>query len=275
VSDFSILGGGSSVKTYGFTSSTNTGVSVTASSTVNTKGSYVELVSAANNTTPINNMFSIGFDLVTGTQADFLVDIAIGGAGSEVVIIDNIWVKTNTIEATSGIFEALNEVPAGVRISARCQSNISSGVIPVYLMVSSRSLAQSSRPQRVTTYGANASTTDGVVVARAAVGVFGSWVEITASTTNRIKGFIVASHRKGLSWSNGKITYEVGVGSAGNEEIIYAGHNISVNSSEMASDFFSPAILVAVAKGERLAIRALADVANVDFDASYTITGFD
>lgn len=272
--DYSIIGGGGPFIQTGLTTSTLTGISVTANASANTKGGWVEMISAANNTDLIGN-FSVFFRPNTGTQADFLVDIGLGEAGTEAVVIPNLYVHSNVADEGIGRFEIPLGLPTGVKISARCQASSGSAVIPVYIGMSGRSLAQSVPLHRVTAYGADTTNTDGVQVVRSTTpGNFGSWTEIVASTTNPIKGFVVGAHKDGISYADGRMLYEVGVGPS-TERVIYSGMMITNNTTEAISDFFSPFIETGVASGQRLAIRAAASTNNADWDFNYVIYGVD
>lgn len=278
--DYSIIGGGGPHLQTGLTASTLTGTSVTANASTNTKGGWTEFISAANNTEQIGNI-TVMFHPNTGTQADFLVDVGIGGSGVEEVVIPDLWIHTNNADEGIGKFDFPVSLPTNERISMRCQSSGSSAAIPAWIITSGRSLSQSVALQRVTAYGAATATTDGVPVARNTTpGTFGSWVEIVSSTTNPMKGFIVAAHKDGISWGASgdlRVMYEVAIGGSGSEDdnIIYSGPLVTNNTTEGTSEFCSSFIPIGVAAGQRLAIHANGDVNNIDCDFDYVIYGVD
>jgi hypothetical protein len=100
----------------------------------NTKGAWVQVLAAC----PIDaDGFLLGFANNTGSPCDFLVDIGIGGAGSEVVLIPDLYLRANVNDQLGEKMFVPMAIPAGTRIAARCQNNTGSGngpapqVIPV------------------------------------------------------------------------------------------------------------------------------------------------
>ena len=107
-------------------STTADGSVVTASGTIHTKGSYTQLIAAT-------TYDWHGFYLFTGGVAtsaaatDMLLDIAIGAAASEQVILPNLLVGYSATTAAGGMcwyFPLF--IPRGIRIAARCQALIAS-----------------------------------------------------------------------------------------------------------------------------------------------------
>lgn len=113
--------------TYGAATGDSGGVSVDAGGTINTKGAYAQIVAAT--TFPIRALIVHFGNQVNTTRATtyWLVDLAIGAAASEQVIIPN-WPVTGN--ANVDILEAQNTllipvfIPAGTRLAARSQCAI-------------------------------------------------------------------------------------------------------------------------------------------------------
>ena len=121
----------SAIDTYGFSNTTNLGVLVDPGGTANTKGAYTEIVSATSNDIA-------GFMLMFDTQnqqtpstnhvVNWLVDLAIGGSGSEVIVMPN-WLQIAYCWASKNYFPngvtpyIPMQIPAGTRIAARAQCN--------------------------------------------------------------------------------------------------------------------------------------------------------
>lgn len=270
MADFPLFGGTKNIVS-GSTTVNATGTKITSSVTTHTKGAYVELLSAANNTegSGIIELMQMG-DLQS--FAVLLLDIAIGGAGSETVIIPNISLVTNNSYTGVGVLKFPINIPSGVRISARCQSNISAAAVTVSVRRGISSFKQGSSLSKVTTYGANETTSIGVLVAPLD-DAYGSWVEITSSTTNESKALAVSAVRNPVSLANGTIIFQIGVGSAGNEEVIVDDMQVATNVAEVITGNMHGAFLVDVKEGERLSIRAAALDTNADFFFSYVIYG--
>ena len=215
MSDFSLFGETELIQ-HGFVVASVSGTPIIADASTNTKGAYVEIVSAANNITD-SSAITVIISSEGATAAGFLIDISIGGAGSEEVIISNILFNTTSVAIqTSDKVKIPINIPAGQIISIRCQSQSSSATIPVYIKLAPSNFKQPESCSEVVSIGANESATRGVEVAANTV-TFGSWVEITSSLSLDIKGFFIST-QKGVvaSWSNLVVSYQVALGSVGN-----------------------------------------------------------
>lgn len=119
---FSQQEGYSGVDSIGFNSGTTLGTVVTPSATANTLGSYAQLT--ASTSKDYVGIFAYPDDQKVGSAVKALVDIAIGGAGSEIVIIPQNQVSLGT--STGNYCGALPwrpiSIPAGTRIAARAQA---------------------------------------------------------------------------------------------------------------------------------------------------------
>lgn len=118
---------GRKVATYGQVAASSRGTAIDPGATVNTKGAFTQLVATTDDDLQ-------GFYLLFGNggasksgSGNALVDIAIGGAGAEQVILSNfpIGLDSNSEiwSPTVSPFFRLR-IPAGSRISARAQSSI-------------------------------------------------------------------------------------------------------------------------------------------------------
>lgn len=121
--------GFSQVDTYGFNSAATNGTQVDPGSTANTKGSYSQITAA---TTYDLAGFMVAFDTLN-QSANYtngiynLVDIAIGPAGSEVVIYPNIQMVMTKVTASYDTAPRVTcyipvAIPGGTRIAVRAQS---------------------------------------------------------------------------------------------------------------------------------------------------------
>ena len=162
----SLIGGGSDALEAGYDYTTTDGTTITASSSANTLGSYVELVSAANNDRPINRIIVQCYPDTSVGQGEIMVNIAIGAAASEEIIIPNLFLPTSPTGGNIAMytFDFPIEIPSGVRISAAVQSSTSNETFVVALILMRGALSQSTGLSTVDSIGANTSTTDGVKV---------------------------------------------------------------------------------------------------------------
>lgn len=125
---FTEIEGAAGVDAVGY--SAGFGTVVTPSATAHTKGSYAQLVAS----TSVDYMgFMLALDGQNGgaTNArDYLVDLAIGGSGSEVIIVPNHlsrWIAASGMNPNGSYGPFFIPIPAGTRIAARCQSGGASG----------------------------------------------------------------------------------------------------------------------------------------------------
>jgi len=99
------------------------GTNIDGGATANTKGAYAELV--ASSARPYKAFYVMFGNMAQAARvaANFLVDVAIGAAASESVIVSNIQVAG---EGQEGIRPPIVgpyyvPIPSGTRIAARCQ----------------------------------------------------------------------------------------------------------------------------------------------------------
>lgn len=107
--------------------SSNRGVSVNAGAAANTKGAWAEITSS---TADFIKALCVQIDENANTiltTGQFQIDIGIGAAGSEVIIIPDIPAAAHSTDDFIAPFHSqfyAIEIPPGTRIAARCQSSI-------------------------------------------------------------------------------------------------------------------------------------------------------
>ncbi|GAA2990676.1 hypothetical protein GCM10017559_08410 [Streptosporangium longisporum] len=126
------------ITSYGTVPASSSGTAVTPSGTANVKGSYVQLT--ASTARPIHAlMVMVQGSTNTHLAASYAVDIAVGGSGSETVIIPDHSVAADTneyLQPMSPDFYPLSlSIPAGVRLAARCAVTTGSVTTPVEVAV--------------------------------------------------------------------------------------------------------------------------------------------
>ena len=276
MSDFSLKGGGSDALEAGLNLTSTILTTLTGNATADTVGSYVELVSAANNDRPINKVIIQVAGNSSSIQGQAMINIAIGAAASEQDIIANLFVVTPTGNNAEMItFDFPINIPSGVRISANCQTHVGSRITTMSLILCHGSIGQEESLNTVDTIGANAGVTEAVTVnAGGTVNTFGSWTEMTASTAEAYKGFLVAACKVNGSWTSMNLTYEVGVGAAASEETIFSGQFMKVSDTEYGAGLATPFIPVGISSGTRIAIRSQASaVGSGDEHFDFVIYG--
>jgi hypothetical protein len=256
--DFSQPAGGQDWEKAGGVASTSRGTTVTASGTTHTKGSWAQLI--ASTTLPAVGILVMFDDITAGR--DYLTDIGVGAAGSEVVIAANLTASTGTGSVTYSHIYIPLAIPAGTRIAARTQCNVASGQIPTAVLIVSGTIGSPTSYSRCTTYGANTADSGGTSVdPGGTANTKGAWVQIVSSTTNPIRQLIIGipnqinTVRTSQSWH-----VDIGIGGAGSELILIP--DLQLNAST-TNDSVTPQIIgpipVEIPEGTRIAVRAQSD----------------
>lgn len=177
--------------TYTGTSSAEYGATCTAdATTAHTLGAYAQLTAAtARDAYGVTvSISAIGTAASTNTRS--LVNIAIGAAASEVVIIPNLicgqagsW-NSASIGPVMYYFPIF--IPAGTRLAANFQSLALSDTASVNVWLHTNPVAGRFYGQRVTAYGANTATSSGTSHTHGN-NSYATTTQLTASTTNPIK----------------------------------------------------------------------------------------
>lgn len=119
------LTGTTGVDTHGFNSGDTGGVQIDPGGTANTKNGYVEVVAATSNAAKYLGMAIAGQENFTLSDAENLIDIAIGAGGAETNIIENIQVSTRADfdgrQPSWFLFPI--EIASGSRLSVQAQSS--------------------------------------------------------------------------------------------------------------------------------------------------------
>jgi hypothetical protein len=167
------------------------GTSVAAhATTAHTKNAtYTTLIAA---TSYVAYGIFVGFHTTStaATRESFLVDIAIGGAGSEVVIIPNLLAGNQAASGTTSHMGSYYffpiRIPSGVRISATCQSDTAADTVYTAVHLLQHPMPGRWYGSRVTAYGADTATSTGVSMSPGS-STYATDVNLSASTTNPIK----------------------------------------------------------------------------------------
>lgn len=250
---------------------------MTAGSPANTKGSYTQITSSC----PFD---ADGFFLQFGGSStnstfDALVDVAVGGAGSEQVILSNFLVSVSGfIAAKVSVFIPL-KIAAGQRIAVRCQASIASATLGMGLQVVAGNFFSDLAMGRATTYGADTSDSGGTQVdPGGSANTKGSWAQIVASTTNPIRHMVicVGSRANGVYDASATSLQDIGVGGAGSEQVLVDDLFAFVTTATDVHDAGAHNRSVSVAAGQRLAARAQTTVTDAtDRLRDIVIIGFD
>jgi hypothetical protein len=238
------------------------GTAITSSATPNTKGAYTQLIAS----TPFDTCwveFSIFCDLNGYSLVNSGVDIAIGGAGSEQVVISNILTGPpyNQNQIVRVAFPLV--ILQGTRISARSQS--SSASFPqnfVQIKLFDGGFSQVEGFSGVDDIGFVSATSYGTLLTpNATANVMGSYAQLTASTARDYAGiFAVFDNGQQNVGNPCDFLIDVAIGAGGSEQIIlpFTSHILGTyignyNAIPLASNTsFCP---ISVPVGTRIAAR--------------------
>lgn len=250
-------GGNGGYQTCGVDPATTTLTQVTADAAANTKGAYAQLTAA---TVQDASGFLLHTGLPSAGGATYLLDLAIGGAGSEQVILSNFLLAdqkgTQNNSGATGVFIPL-KIPAGVRVAARLQCSTGGASLRVGLTLFDGGFLLPEGFQRCTTYGANTATSSGTAT-NADQNAMGAWGELTASTTNPIRLLYVAPivALADTALTSTTVLFNIGVGAAASEVEVVSDIPILGSVFEDAAHprFIGP-FPVNIPAGSRLAIQ--------------------
>ena len=209
------------VTNSGIVGDTNAGTSVTTGGTASTKGTAVEVISAANNVrdswgiTVLTNNYG-----ASATASEGALDILIGGATDD-VLIPNLLMgySPDSGRAWRQWFFPLH-IPAGVRLAAQAAGARTSTACRVILYLHGGSSPPFRVGRKVTTYGMG-TVPNGTAVTPAASGGAASATQMTASTSEDhfafFPSFQVAADTTIATTTN--VNIGIGVGAATEERI--------------------------------------------------------
>ena len=249
-----------SVSSPGFLMEVVTASAVGASASPNVKGSWVELCT----TTPWDADGIMVHLQINGTTVSCLMDFAVGGSGSEITIMENVLIQ-QTARLSTYIFIPIN-IPAGTRISARCQATTGSQAVAVQAHIYRGGLWKDCGSGRIVTLGAVTADSGGTGLdTGAASGTFTSWVELSSSLPSSLKAvFLMVGNQQNSAPTDqaGNFVLELGVGAAASEQTVFGG----IRFGSGAAGFYGPLpavwFPVSIPSGTRLSARAKSSVTD-------------
>ena len=237
------------------------GSTITAGA-ANTKGGWVEFFASI--------AFEVSaFEIITrlpsgSTNYNYLIDIGIGAAGSEVVIVSNLYLSRETYYNSDVLIRLPFSIPQGTRISIRCQSSQASAVLLAGMYIQGQGFAPSQNLNRCYTLGAVPATSRGTQIDPGAVAsTKGAWVEFSSSLPYPIS-FLACriGMNANTAYTRAQFNMDVGIGAAGSEVVIVPDLIFSADSSNEAitPDFFEN--FISIAEGQRLVVRASCSITD-------------
>lgn len=222
---------GQRAEAAGADTSISNGTDVSAHpATPNAKGSWVQLIAAT--AFDANALWTAACSDGL-TQAAFLIDIGIGGAGSEQVIIPNISVRMNGTQHEHRLLFPIS-IPAGSRVAVRCQASTASLSFPIVVHLLAGAGFLGSVPfNRVEAWGPNTGTSAGTELDAGAVAhTKGSYAQLTAATTIDAKAVALTYTTKDVSQAaDAWFLMDLAIGGAGSEVVLISNFPIQVDSA--------------------------------------------
>jgi hypothetical protein len=190
-----------------------TGISMTPGAVANTKTAWTQVTaSTSERIGQIRLRMYNNYSLVAAQST--LVDIGIGAAGSETVIIANLALGYTTNIYGGIVIDIPINIPSGTRVAIRTQSQRTSYSYNINVILIGSSDPQTT-PSSVDVLGTSTANSGNTAMS----GASGTYVQIIAATTKDYQSLIVVpslAPNAGLSGSI-TITYTVAVGAAGSE----------------------------------------------------------
>lgn len=230
------------------------GPQTTANASANAKGAWTELMAAA----PAGAT-GLLVEVIGGSGSmDGLVDIAIGAAGSEVIIAADL-ITCRVTDLAPAVYMLPIPIPVGERISARSQSTTASVGCYVGVHLLGGGFLRASGGNALDTYGANAADSGGTSIdPGTTLHTKGAWVEFSAATARDIKQLIVGcGNQVNLTRANADFLIDVGVGASGSEQVVLPDLYARAGAgADLIEPHVFPPLPVDIPAGSRLAARA-------------------
>lgn len=227
-------------------------------STAHVKSSWSEVIAS----TPYDGSLSLS-PAVVAWATGFLFDIGIGGAGSEVAILENV-LADQCANYCNDHYRFPIIIPGGTRVSFRGQQargGTNSVWVQFFISRVNSLIGGANLFQRSFSYGYNLSDSGGTQIDPGAVAwTWGSWTEISASIS-KIKAFslLIANPDNVARSTNATWLLQVAIGAAGQEQII-AEWSVYNRSGLVIRPVMSPLLNIQIPSGTRISVRAQSEV---------------
>lgn len=242
----------------GTVAANSTGPVLVSSGTSFVKGAWLQL-SASLTQDASWMMFFI--ETLNSSGSNYAVDIGVGAAASEVVIVSNLYFAGQTSGSVRYMFPLT--IPAGTRVAARVAGNGSpGGGCTVGFTVFSDSYQSAGCGSAIDTYGFNSATILGTSVdPGGTANTKGVYSQITSSTVADIAGIFVTFDAQNTSSGSSNAStslIDIAVGGAGSEIVIVPNILLSVFAGGSATQFGAamPYMPIQIPAGSRLAVRS-------------------
>ena len=235
----------------------STGATITAGATAHVKGAWAEHWAS----TPFEFQ-GLYLDVLPNTNVNYLLDIGIGPAASEVVIISNMYFCRAHVRSRM-FFPIPIIIPKGSRVVARCQSSTANVTFYAVMYGYALGFKSAQSLSRCLTLGDDPSLSRGTLIDPGAVAnTKGAWVPFSTSISFPVSHVIVSlGNNLNNVMSNCSWWLDIGIGAAGSEKVVVPDlYFLGATTENLFPDVFS--IPVSLPKGERLSMRASCTITN-------------
>jgi hypothetical protein len=246
-------------ETLGAVPSSTRGTTVTASASVNTKGSWTTIG------TTTFEYHTLYVDLGNGGTADFVVDIGINNGSSVMTLCEDLRLCSLRGGAANGANYALPlYVPSGSALQARVASSVTVATLSVILRGASNGWQGAPGCRKVQAFYTSASSR-GLDLDPGTDDTDTAWTEIDATTAYSAHGLMIGIGNGGESTRAALRTYllDVGMGAAASEYLLISDLLLSQGS---VADAVLPHVLgpfpCSIPASTRLAVRARTSAAT-------------
>lgn len=207
-------------------SSARSGVTLTAAAVAHTKPATYTTVIASTSGDASLMLVYLSATRTDATNTSALLDIAIGAAASETIIVPDLGVGyANSSLDRCPMWAIPVNIPAGTRISARLQSAVALATGSISMDLYGAGPFEKNTPLRVgPALGlVSASSRGTILTASSSTNVKGSWVELISSTVDPYFGFLYSMMGAGsAAITAANMAFDIGVGGAGSESVLVA-----------------------------------------------------
>lgn len=245
----------------GYVANDGSGKVITAGSGT-AKGGYEELSAA---TADDWSGFVVNFGVASSSSNRYLVDIAIGAAASEVVILPNVYIQPSTLQGYTS-FRVPLQVPAGSRVAVRCSSSQNGGTMKVGI---TGLVANAANPPGFTTATAIVAADTGNVrpssISVSATTSATTWTELEDVTAAEYGAFLMIASENATPGTSGQgLRMSLATGAAAAETAIGGGELQSNTANPLLARAILPLIETTAAAGVRLSANIQAAVPGTD-----------
>ena len=240
-------------------------------SSVNTKGSWVQITAATAFEADGIILHFYGSGGFNGDR-NAVVDLGIGAAASEAVILENFrqdYVRGSMNKSAGSLFIPL-AIPSGSRVAARMSADSTAVGVHIGLTIVKGGSLFPTGFGKIESLGHNTSNDRGTQIsASATANTKGSWAEIVASTAKDYAGFFgVLGNAGDMASANERRLIDIGIGAAASETVIVPNWYTNFEGlGDVNQPMHMPIFWTPLAAGTRIAARFQQDLtSNLNLD---------